>query len=111
MELYQLCFTIIFALSPFDSQQFGTARWSPSAFTKSSTGHENDNISIQASLVIARMSRGIDPDCVIDEARSSFGHDLSGPSRCMEQCTIYHILGRNASRSTYRRKGLSPICL
>ena len=91
MALYQLCVTKIFALSHFDFLQFGTARWSPSAFTKSSTEHENDNISIKVSLVIACVAGCIDPVCVIDEARSSFDHDWPGPMRCMEQCTTYHI--------------------
>ena len=50
MELYHFYVNIIFALSHFF--QFGTARWSPSAFTKSSTEHENDNISIITTRIL-----------------------------------------------------------
>ena len=35
--------------------QFGTARWSPSAFTKSSTKRENDNISITTKWILIRL--------------------------------------------------------
>ena len=35
--------------------QFGTARCSPSAFTKSSTEHENDNISITSKWILTKL--------------------------------------------------------
>ena len=89
MELY-LCYNNL-ALSHFVFfLQFGSARWSHSAFIKSSTEHENDNLK-QVNLVIARMSVCIDADCVIDKARSSFGHDWSFPTQGMEQCSTYHM--------------------
>ena len=56
MESYQLCVTIMFALSHFDFYlQFGTARWSPSAFTKSSTENESDNISITTKWILTKL--------------------------------------------------------
>ena len=55
MELYQLCATIIFALSHFDFFAIWHLRWSQSAFTENSTEHENDKISLTTKLVLTKL--------------------------------------------------------